>query len=114
VPLEPTLFNDCKSALKFIECGAVSVPVLASPRREYRRLVRHDENGFLVSDDEDGWYEALQRIHAAPAQLGAVARAAHRDVLAAHTLRSQRAVLAERMSEWFAREHEGARGAARV
>ncbi|HEX6242344.1 MAG TPA: hypothetical protein VFZ61_15640, partial [Polyangiales bacterium] len=22
VPLEPTLFNDCKSALKFIECGA--------------------------------------------------------------------------------------------
>ena len=114
VPLEPTLFNDCKSALKFIECGAVSVPVLASPRSEYRRLVRHGENGFLASDDEAGWYDALQRIHATPAQLGAVARAAHRDVLAGHTVHSQGSVLAERVSEWFAREREGTREAARV
>lgn len=104
VPLEPTLFNDCKSALKFIECGAVSVPVLASPRREYRSLVRHGENGFLAGDDEQSWYDALKRIHATPAQLAAAAREAHRCVLAEHTVRSQNSSLARRVSEWFARE----------
>lgn len=114
VPLEPTLFNDCKSALKFIECGAVSVPVLASPTREYRRLVRHGENGFLASEDEQGWYDALKRIHAAPAQLAAAAREAHRCVLTEHTVLSQDGTLARRVSEWFARERASAREAVRA
>lgn len=95
VPLEDTLFNDCKSALKFIECGAVSVPVLASPRREYRGVIASGENGFLASDDPRSWYDTLERLHAAPGELRAAARGAHRSVAEQHTVKSQKTRLAD-------------------
>ncbi len=95
VPLEDTLFNDCKSALKFIECGAVSVPVLASPRREYRALVRHDENGFLSEDGEEGWYRALNRLRAQPALIQTAAAGAYESVFRQHTVKSRGAELAD-------------------
>jgi glycosyltransferase involved in cell wall biosynthesis len=113
VPLEPTLFNDCKSALKFIECGAVSVPVLASPRREYRSTLRHGETGFLADDDEDSWYQALKDIHANAHTLSAVARAAHQCVLREHTVVSRKAQLAEFWQQWFERERPTTRWAVR-
>jgi O-antigen biosynthesis protein len=95
VPLEDTPFNDCKSPIKFIESGLVSVPVLASPRREFRALIRHGENGFLASDAEDDWYRALCELRAAPESIRGAAAAAHREVLAAHTVESRGRVLAD-------------------
>jgi glycosyltransferase involved in cell wall biosynthesis len=110
VPLEATLFNDCKSALKFLECGAVSVPILASPRREYRSVLRHAENGFLAGDDEQSWYDALCGIHSQPSQLQAVAKAAHRGVLAEHTVASRKTALADYFRGLYgARRSAGAR-----
>lgn len=95
VPLEDTPFNDCKSPIKFIECGVVSVPVLASARREFRALIRHEENGFLVGDDEEAWYRALCALRDAPQVLRKAAAAAHREVLAAHTVESRGRALAD-------------------
>jgi glycosyltransferase involved in cell wall biosynthesis len=95
VPLEDTLFNDCKSALKFIECGAVSVPVLASPRREYRALVRQDESGFLSDDSEDGWYRALCRLKEQPELIQGAAFGAYDEVLQKHTVKSRGSELAD-------------------
>jgi glycosyltransferase involved in cell wall biosynthesis len=96
VPLEDTLFNDCKSALKFIECGAVSVPVLASPRREYRAMVRHDENGFLCDDDsEQGWHRALTRLKAEPELIQTAAAGAYESVYRQHTVKSRGRELAD-------------------
>jgi glycosyltransferase involved in cell wall biosynthesis len=97
VPLENTPFNDCKSALKYVECGLVSVPVLASERREYRELVEDGRNGFLASDDAQSWYSALGRLHDEPGLITNVARAAHRDVLANHTVQGRGHTLAELM-----------------
>jgi glycosyltransferase involved in cell wall biosynthesis len=114
VPLEATLFNDCKSALKFIECGAVSVPVLASPRREYRGVIRHGENGFLASDDEQSWYDALGTLYTNPKQLQAAAQAAYQSVLAEHTLTSRKTTLADYFRQLHAaRSSAGARKEAR-
>jgi O-antigen biosynthesis protein len=85
VPLENTPFNDSKSALKFLECGCVSVPVLASPRREYRELIRHGETG-LLAEGGAAFVDALEALLAAPEQLDPLARAAHDEVLLAHDL----------------------------
>jgi glycosyltransferase involved in cell wall biosynthesis len=101
VPLENTLFNDCKSALKFIECGAVSVPVLASPRREYRALVRHDETGFLSEDSEEGWYAELSRLKAHPELIQKVASAAHQSVANEHTVRSRGSQLSDFWTSFY-------------
>jgi glycosyltransferase involved in cell wall biosynthesis len=95
VPLEDTPFNDCKSPIKFIECGLVSVPVLASARREFRALINHGENGFLAGDDEDAWYRALCELRDAPHAIRKAAAAAHREVTAAHTVESRGRALAD-------------------
>lgn len=95
VPLEDTPFNDCKSPIKFIECGLVSVPVLASARREFRALISHGENGFLAGDDEEAWYRALCELRDAPQAIRRAAAAAHREVTASHTVESRGRALAD-------------------
>jgi glycosyltransferase involved in cell wall biosynthesis len=61
VPLEQTDFNDAKSCLKFIECGARGVPVLASPTEDYRRVIRQGENGFMAATASE-WYRTLEQF----------------------------------------------------
>jgi SAM-dependent methyltransferase len=46
LPLEPTRFNRHKSDLKYIECAAHSVAVLASPT-VYACTIRHGETGLI-------------------------------------------------------------------
>jgi glycosyltransferase involved in cell wall biosynthesis len=108
VPLEDTLFNDCKSALKFVECGAVSVPVLASPRREYRGLVRQDDNGFLSDDSEEGWYRALCRLKAQPELIQRAAHGAYESVLHEHTVKSRGSELADFWRAFYLKQRAAA------
>jgi hypothetical protein len=49
LPLEPTRFNSMKSDLKFLECSAHGVAVLASPT-VYEASVREGETGLLYHD----------------------------------------------------------------
>lgn len=95
VPLEDTSFNDCKSAIKLVECGLASVPVIASPRRELRELISHGENGFLCDDTDDGWYRLLCTLRDQPALLQRVAAAAHESALREHTVESRGRSLAD-------------------
>jgi glycosyltransferase involved in cell wall biosynthesis len=57
-PLEPTPFNDCKSALKLLESGAFDCPTLASPNDD---VLRHAELGapVVICNAGRDWYEAL-------------------------------------------------------
>jgi glycosyltransferase involved in cell wall biosynthesis len=95
VPLENTRFNDCKSALKFLECGIVSVPVLASARRDFRDLIRDGHNGFLALDDFESWYTRLCQLRDQPGLLSSAGREAHRSVTSEHTVQSRGACLAD-------------------
>ena len=53
-PLSDTRFNEGKSWLKMLELSAVGVPVIASPRAEYRRM--HDMGVGLLADTPRNWY----------------------------------------------------------
>jgi glycosyltransferase involved in cell wall biosynthesis len=57
-PLEPTAYNDCKSALKVLESGAFECPTLASPCDD---VLRHHELGapLLLCRSAEDWYESL-------------------------------------------------------
>jgi len=61
VPLAPTRFNTSKSRLKGIEYMAGGVPWVASPRQEYRRLVRESGCGLLADTPKD-WYRQLKLL----------------------------------------------------
>ncbi len=60
-PLEPSVFNDAKSNIKFLEAAIVGVPSVCSPRAQFRAVMRDGENGFLADDDE-AWFAALSTL----------------------------------------------------
>ena len=61
VPLASTRFNASKSRLKGIEYMAGGIPWVASPRQEYRRLVRESGCGLLADTPKD-WYRQLKLL----------------------------------------------------
>jgi glycosyltransferase involved in cell wall biosynthesis len=61
VPLERTAFNTAKSSLKFMECGAAGVPVIASDLFEFERDIRRSGAGMLANTP-DQWRMAIQRF----------------------------------------------------
>ncbi len=60
-PLEDSLFNRCKSGLKFLEYSALGIPGVYSRLEPYAELVIHGENGFLAADLSE-WGEFLRRL----------------------------------------------------
>jgi hypothetical protein len=61
IPLAATSFNASKSRLKGIECSAVGVPWVASPREEYRRLVKESGAGLLAETPRQ-WHDQLKEL----------------------------------------------------
>ena len=60
-PLAPdSMFNECKSALKFFECGVWGVPTIAYPNADFRRF--SDSRGLLFAKSPESWLEALEKI----------------------------------------------------
>ncbi len=57
-PLEPTLFNDAKSNIKFLEAAIVGVPSVCSPRATFTSVIESGVNGMLA-DGAEGWRRAL-------------------------------------------------------
>ena len=84
-PLEhENAFTAAKSCVKYLEAGLVSVPTIASPTADFRRVIEPGTNG-LLADNPDEWRDALFALIESPdlgARIGANAR---RDVLERHT-----------------------------
>jgi glycosyltransferase involved in cell wall biosynthesis len=75
-PLEPTLFNDAKSNIKFLEAAILGVPSVSSPRANFVGVIQDGGNGMLAAG-EDAWYAALSALTvdaALRARLGEAAR----------------------------------------
>lgn len=79
-PLEPTLFNDAKSNIKFLEAAILSVPSVCSPRANFAAIVRDGENGMLA--EGDGWFTALETLVTDAGLRTRLGAAAQRDVVA--------------------------------
>jgi glycosyltransferase involved in cell wall biosynthesis len=60
-PLEPTLFNDAKSNIKFIEATMVGLPSVCSSRAEFVGIIEHGQNGMLASDSQT-WFAGLEAL----------------------------------------------------
>jgi glycosyltransferase involved in cell wall biosynthesis len=65
-PLQDNLFNRCKSHIKFLEYSALAVPGVYSRIAPYESVVRHGENGFLASSNEE-WERYLSQLIEDPA-----------------------------------------------
>lgn len=61
IPLSLTAFNTAKSRLKGIESMAVGAAWVASPRAEYRKLLKESGCGFLADSPKD-WYRIVKNL----------------------------------------------------
>jgi glycosyltransferase involved in cell wall biosynthesis len=60
-PLEPTLFNDAKSNIKFLEAAILAIPSVCSPRANFVAVVADGNTGLLAEGDV-AWRDALLRL----------------------------------------------------
>ena len=60
-PLEPTMFNDAKSNIKYLEASAVCVPSVCSRAKEFVDVIEHKINGMLAEKTED-WISAFELL----------------------------------------------------
>ncbi|MDG6094357.1 glycosyltransferase [Acetobacter sp. AN02] len=93
-PLEPTLFNDAKSNIKFLESAVLGVPCICSPRAEFREAVRDGETGLLAEGDAQ-WAEAILRLAGDADLRRSLGDAARRDVLVEYSPEAIRAAQVE-------------------
>lgn len=83
-PLEPTIFNDAKSNIKFLEAAILKIPSVCSPRDAFLQIMRDGENGLLAEQDEQ-WRDAILRLAADPALRTQLGQQAYEDVLARYS-----------------------------
>ncbi len=75
-PLQENLFNNCKSAVKYLEYSALGVPGVYSRITPYETMVVHGQNGLLAATLPE-WEAALRQLIDSPdlrRQLGAAAQ----------------------------------------
>ncbi|MBA6060317.1 glycosyltransferase [Pseudomonas juntendi] len=87
-PLENTIFNNAKSNIKFIECGSQGVPVIASPRDEFKAAITHGVNGWLC-ESQNEWFTQLEKLIKDPKILHRVSLKARESVIKQHVLGEQ-------------------------
>ncbi|MCB1776666.1 MAG: glycosyltransferase, partial [Candidatus Competibacteraceae bacterium] len=80
-PLTPHPFNLAKSGIKFMDYTALGAVTVAVDLPPYQSVIRHNENGLLVTDTVEDWEQALEWLIAQPEQRQALWRQARQDWL---------------------------------
>lgn len=80
MPLEDTIFNECKSENKWMEAALVKVVTIASTNKELARVIHDGEDGYLCETKEE-WAEKLNKLLQDPSLRERMAEAAHRRVM---------------------------------
>lgn len=83
-PLEPSIFNDAKSNIKFLEAAILRVPSVCSPTQEFRNTITHGETGMLASSPQE-WKACLGALIEDPALRAAIAEQAFEHVIHHYT-----------------------------
>jgi glycosyltransferase involved in cell wall biosynthesis len=92
VPLLLDRFNECKSAIRFLEASIVGVPTIASNVGDFKNVVISGENGILVQSSQE-WEESIRQLVTDKETREELGEAARQYVLKEQTVES----LAEKM-----------------
>ncbi len=104
-PLEiDSPFCRAKSALKYVEAGAVGVPTVATPTPAFEQAIRHGETGLLATSTEE-WVAALEALITRAGLRGEMGEAALREVEARYTPEEGARQLGEALREIAGNAH---------
>jgi hypothetical protein len=62
IPLPPSRFNACKSAVKFFDYALAGVPTVCARVTPYAEVIAPGRNGELVDDDVGAWESAIEGL----------------------------------------------------
>jgi len=101
-PLESNnVFTDCKSELKYLEAGLLSIPTVASPVGGFAKAITNGQTGFLCGGTTE-WEATLSALIEQPMLRESVGENARQNVLAEHVTWVRRNSLASILDEVFA------------
>jgi glycosyltransferase involved in cell wall biosynthesis len=60
-PLLVSNFTRCKSNIKYLECAAAKMPVVAQEIDQYHEIIKNGENGYLASTEQQ-WFDYLDAL----------------------------------------------------
>lgn len=93
-PLEMhNIFCRAKSEIKFIEAGALGVPLIGSEIDPFKDSITHGHDGFLAADESD-WRRALSLLIEQPERRRQMGEQARRTVLRQHSPQARATELA--------------------
>lgn len=88
-PLElDNIFCRAKSEIKFVEAGALGLPVVGSDIDPYRDSITHGKDGFLAATEQE-WIEALSSLIQKPELRAQVGQAARETVMQKYSPRAR-------------------------
>lgn len=76
IPLDDSVFNRCKSAIKYLDYGVAGIPSVCSNIPPYSDVITHGKNGFLCPEDAGAWFEAIKQLSTSALLRKKIARAA--------------------------------------
>lgn len=83
-PLEPSVFNDAKSNIKYLEAAILKLPSICSPSQEYRNTIEHGETGMLAASSVE-WKACLDQLIADAELRRRIGERAYRHVVKHYT-----------------------------
>lgn len=84
IPLEDSVFNSCKSNIKYIEASALKVASVASNLIEYKNLITNGFNGYLAANCNE-WKQYLDELVSNPLKRKEIADNAFNTVISSYT-----------------------------
>jgi glycosyltransferase involved in cell wall biosynthesis len=62
IPLEDNIFNRCKSNIKWVEMGALSIPSVTSYISPYREYATENNGIYIEDNDPKAWIEGISAM----------------------------------------------------
>jgi O-antigen biosynthesis protein len=88
-PLVQNEFNKRKSYIKYMDYGICGFAPILTNIEPYREVVTHGENGLLVENSPNSWFDGLCTLIDDRTLRNEISRNAQEDVLNRHTLEAQ-------------------------
>ncbi len=85
IPLVQDDFNDCKSAIRYLEASMVHVPTMVTAIGDFVNLIDNQVNGILINEPKD-WYPQLKACVDGSTDLEILAKRANDYVLENQTI----------------------------
>lgn len=106
IPLEDTKFNQGKSNIKWLEYSAAGIPGAYSDITPYNSCISHEQNGLLVSNDQESWFNAMNQLVVDSEKTANIIKNAQHEVFIKHSIESSLDEYTSAVKSLFGQMHQ--------